>query len=146
MIKSDIQIREMQGTDDMLDNFGILSTLYPEMQKADYARMLQEMLPNGYHQVAVFEGSRCIGLSGFWINTKLYCGKYIEPDHVVIDPEYRSRGIGKMLCDWIAAEGLKRGCGTALLDAYVENADAHRFYFREGYRIKGFHFLLKLKK
>ena len=145
MKTSSFEIREMTGVAEMLANLPLLQQLYPDMIKDAYEKMLHEMLPQGYHQVAIFDGKKCIGVSGFWINTKLYCGKYIEPDHVVIDKDYRSEGVGKLLCDWLAAEGLKRGCTTALLDAYVENHSAHRFYFREGYQIRGFHFLKKLK-
>ncbi len=80
------------------------------------------------------------GVSGFWINTKIWCGKYIEPDNVVIDRNYRSAGIGKMLMDWIMLEGKKLGCKTSVLDSYVSSDKARRFYFREGYIIKGFYF------
>jgi GNAT superfamily N-acetyltransferase len=138
------EIRELLTIEEMISRHELICQLHPNLKKADYARMLKEMTSQGYRQVAVFEGEKCIGLSGFWIHTKLYCDKYVEPDNVVVDADYRSKGIGKLLCDWIVREGRSKGCKTAVLDAYVENSSAHRFYFREGYVVRGFHFLKKL--
>ncbi|HEV7232506.1 MAG TPA: GNAT family N-acetyltransferase [Bacteroidia bacterium] len=138
------EIREMHSYEEMLERYEILTQLNPQLKKEDYARMLHDMLAHGYRQVAVFDGKQCIGVSGFWISTKLYCDKYVELDNVIIDAAYRSKGVGKLMCDWIVEEGKRLGCITALLDAYVENSNGHRFYFREGYVIKGFHFLKKL--
>jgi GNAT superfamily N-acetyltransferase len=106
--------------------------------------MLKDMLLHGYRMAGAFDGKTCVGLSGFWIATKIYSGKYVELDNVVIDKNYRSLGIGKLLCDWIISEAKKQGCETAMLDAYVENASGHKFYLREGYIIRGFHFIKKI--
>jgi GNAT superfamily N-acetyltransferase len=138
------EIREMHSLEEMLARYDTIIQLSPQLTEQDYSRMLQDMLAHGYRQVAVFEGKKCIGVSGFWISTKLYCDKYVELDNVVIDIAYRSKGIGKLMCDWILEEGKRLGCKTALLDAYVENSNGHRFYYREGFVVKGFHFLKKL--
>jgi GNAT superfamily N-acetyltransferase len=134
----------MHSLEEMLARYDTIIQLSPQLTEQDYSRMLQDMLAHGYRQVAVFEGKKCIGVSGFWISTKLYCDKYVELDNVVIDIAYRSKGIGKLMCDWILEEGKRLGCKTALLDAYVENSNGHRFYYREGFVVKGFHFLKKL--
>jgi hypothetical protein len=36
------------------------------------------------------------------------------------------------------------GCKTAMLDAYIGNEAGHRFYEREGFSKRGFHFLKTL--
>ena len=68
----------------------------------------------------------------------------MEPDNVVVDEAYRSKGVGKLLMTWMYAEAKKLKCTTIILDAYVENGFGHKFYFREGFVIKGFHFLKKI--
>ena len=70
----------------------------------------------------------------------------MEIDNLVIDEKYRSAGIGKSLCDWMVKTAKQEGCETAMLDAYVENSAAHRFYYREGYIARGFHFIKKINK
>lgn len=144
MSNSAYRLVEFITLEQMLENYELLVQLSPQITREKYRIMLEDMLRHGYRQVGVFEGDKCIGISGFWISTKLYSGKYVELDNVVIDRDYRSKGIGKLLCDWVVEQGRSEGCETAMLDAYAENQDAHRFYFREGFIIRGFHFLKKL--
>ncbi len=128
----------------MFSLFSLLIQLNLHLKKADYKIMLKDMLKHGYRMAGIFDGRKCIGMSGFWISTKIYSGKYVELDNVVVDKNYRSQGVGKMLCDWIIAEAKSDGCKTAMLDAYTENSSGHKFYLREGFIIRGFHFIKKL--
>ncbi len=125
----------------MLKQYALVRQLNPTMPEQRYKALLQQMLPNGYRMVGVFgEAGNCIGLSGFWISTKLYSGKFLEPDNFVVDAAHRSTGVGKLLSDWMLEEAQRHNCDTVMLDAYVSNAAAHRFYFREGFHVKSFHF------
>ena len=128
----------------MLSLFWLIRQLTPSLKMPEYKILLKDMLLHGYRMAGVFDGKKCVGLSGFWISTKLYSGKYVELDNVVIDQNYRSMGIGKLLCDWILKEAKKCGCKMAMLDAYSENFAGHKFYLREGFVLRGFHFLKKI--
>ncbi|MBL7893526.1 MAG: GNAT family N-acetyltransferase [Bacteroidia bacterium] len=136
-----ITITELIGKEQILAQLHLVQQLTAGITRSKYSEMLDTMLANGYRQVGAFENGQCIGISGFWINTKIYSDKYVELDNVIIDEKHRSKKVGKLLCDWIINEAKQKGCKIAMLDAYVENKDAHRFYFREGYIIRGFHFL-----
>ncbi|MBI2271856.1 MAG: GNAT family N-acetyltransferase [Bacteroidetes bacterium] len=136
-----ITIAELTGKEQMLSQLHLVQQLTAGITRSKYSEMLDTMLVNGYRQVGAFENGQCIGISGFWISVKIYSDKYVEMDNVIIDEKHRSKKVGKLLCDWIINEAKQKGCKTAMLDAYVENKDAHRFYFREGYVIRGFHFL-----
>ncbi len=81
----------------------------------------------------------------FEINTKIYSGKYVELDNVVTDENYRGKEIGKLLCNYVLTIAKQNNCKTAMLDAYLENHQAHHFYEREGFVKKGFHFIKKLQ-
>ncbi len=144
MGKDRIEIREIKSLAEMLQQFPLLKQLNPQLQKDDCKKMFPKMIKSGYRMIGAFDDKNCVGISGFWIGIKIWCGKYIEPDNVVIDKNYRSFGIGKMLMDWIAVEGKKLHCKVSVLDAYTNNNKSHRFYFREGYVIKGFHFYKEL--
>lgn len=128
----------------MLGGLNLIRQLYPKMTDRIYRERLEQMIPNNYGQVIVLDQGNLIGLSGYWINTRLYCGKYIDIDNVIIDQAYRSKGIGKLLMDHLQQKGKSMGCRFSVLDAYVENFGAHRFYFREGFTVRGFHFLKRL--
>ena len=128
----------------MLAQHALIQLLNPQMSAERYRQLLTHMLANGYRMVGAFEGETCLGLSGFWINAKLYSGKYLEVDNFVVAEGHRSAGVGKLLADWMEQEARRRQCDTIMLDAYVTNSAAHRFYFREGYHIKSYHFFKSL--
>ncbi|GAA4128203.1 hypothetical protein GCM10022250_16730 [Flavobacterium chungbukense] len=99
------------------------------------------MIPHNYTQIAVFEKEVCLGLTGCWSATKLWTGKYLEIDNFVVNPDYRSRGIGKLLTDYVEKKALDLNCSSIVLDAFTGNFGAHRFYYNQGYAPKGFHFV-----
>lgn len=111
------------------------------MTLAKYRSFLDEMIPNRYTQVAVFDNNKCIGITGCWTSVKLWSGKYLEIDNFVVHEAYRSKGIGKMLTDFIEQKALELGCTNIVLDAFTTNFAAHRFYYNQGYGPKGFHFV-----
>jgi GNAT superfamily N-acetyltransferase len=134
-------LQELNTLEQMLDQIDTIRFLYPNMTLQKYKAFLSEMIPHNYTQIAVFENETCLGLTGCWSATKLWTGKYLEVDNFVVNPEYRSRGIGKMLIDYIEQKALELDCSSIVLDAFTGNFGAHRFYYNQGYHPKGFHFV-----
>jgi GNAT superfamily N-acetyltransferase len=129
---------------EMLSTIDLVKELTPDIKSETYEKMLHEMVPHNYFQVVVYDSDKLVGVSGYWISTKIYCEKYLEIDNLVIAKEYRSKNIGKQLVDWMTDEAKRNDCKTILLDAYIENFKAHKFYYREGFIARGFHYLKKL--
>ncbi|MES2544450.1 MAG: GNAT family N-acetyltransferase [Bacteroidota bacterium] len=125
----------------MLLELEIIQQMYPKMTMEKYQTFLSEMVPHNYTQIAVFENEKCIGITGCWFSTKLWSGKYLEMDNFVVHSDYRSKGIGKMLTDYVEQKAIDLGCTNIVLDAYTSNFAAHRFYYNQGYEPKGFHFV-----
>lgn len=136
-----MEIKELTTLEEMLAQIETMQQLYPKLSLEKYQLYLQEMIPHQYKQVAVFEDNTCVGLSGFWTGTKLWCGKYIELDNFIVHPEHRSKGIGKLITDYIDIKAADLGCTNIVLDAYTTNFAAHRFYYNQGFGPKGFHFV-----
>jgi GNAT superfamily N-acetyltransferase len=135
-------LRELNGLDEMLQTLDVLQELYPSLTPEYYLADLKEMLPNNrYGQVAVFDGDTCVGVSGFWIGTKLWCGKYLEIDNLVVSAKVRSKGVGKMIFDYLAEKAQQEECSMVSLDSYTSNFKAHKFFYNEGFAPKGFHFI-----
>jgi GNAT superfamily N-acetyltransferase len=134
-------IKELTTIDEMLANIEVMRFLYPTFTVEKYESYLVEMIPHNYKQVAVFENEICVAVSGFWSGTKLWSGKYIEIDNFIVHPEHRSKGLGKMMTDYVDALAKETGCTMIVLDAFTGNFTAHRFYYNQGYVPKGFHFL-----
>jgi GNAT superfamily N-acetyltransferase len=138
-------VRELIDKEEMLKNLSVLQDLYPSLTLSEYSSELDLMLPHNYGQVGVFEGDICLGLSGFWIGTKLWCGKYLELDNIVVSKTQRSQGIGKLIFDFLHKKALENDCTMLSLDSYTTNFNAHKFFYKEGFAPKGFHFINILK-
>jgi GNAT superfamily N-acetyltransferase len=136
-----MEIRVLKTKQEMLANYELLLEVYPNLKMEEYDRELDDMIPHNYGQVAVFIDNECVGLTGFWIGTKLWCGKYLELDNVVISSKKRSKGIGKVLFDYMVEIAKNEGCSMLALDSYTSNFKAHKFFYNQGFAPKGFHFI-----
>ena len=141
-----MEIRELKTIGEMISQLSVMQELYPSLTEIQYYEMLSEMIPNNYGQIAVFENEKCVGISGYWIGTKLWCGKYLELDNVIVSKEYRSKGVGKILSDFLDNKAHLNNCTILVLDAYTSNFKAHRFYYNQGFSPKGFHFVKIIDK
>lgn len=136
-----MKLQEITTKNEMLLQLKLIQFLYPQMTLEKYAAFLSDMIPNQYKQLVVFENDCCVGLTGFWENTKLWTGKYLEIDNFIVHPQYRKKGIAKQMTDYLAQKATDLNCTCIVLDAFTSNFDAHRFYYNQGYVPKGFHFI-----
>mgnify|MGYP000091340972 CR=1 FL=1 len=103
-----------------------------------------DMKQQNYKCAGVFKANKLVGISGLWFSTRHYIGKSIELDHVYLLPEHRGNGLGKQFMVWIYNYAKEHGCSSVELNTYVQNHPSHKFYFNEGFKILGYHFLKKL--
>ena len=122
----------------------LIQKLNPELTPAILIERLDTMKTHDYHCAGLYLEEELIGISGFWIGGKFYCGKYMELDNVFIDEKYRSKGFGELLVDWLEQHAKTLGCEVIMLDAYVSNTRAHKFYIQRNYEIIGYHFSKEL--
>ncbi len=139
-----VGFRKLLSVEDMLPNWRLVIQLTPALTEATYSALMAEMVKHNYFQVVAEQHGKPIAVSGYWIGHKLYCGKYLEIDNFVVDEAHRSSGVGSLLLEWLETEARREGCALLMLDAYVENFKAHRFYYRQGFHARGFHYLKRL--
>lgn len=136
-----MKIKELTTIKEMLAQIETIRFLYPNISEEKYEAYLSQMVPHNYTQIGVFDEQQCLGITGCWSATKLWTGKYLEIDNFVVHPDYRSKGIGKLLTDYIEQKANSLECSSIVLDAFTGNFGAHRFYYNQGYAPKGFHFV-----
>ena len=139
-----LEFRVLTASD--LDTIAQLANkLHPHMELATVRAYLQEMfqLPT-YYCFGLYQDGKLIAMSNGWITIRIYSGKQLEVDNVIVDPDLRSKGVGKCLFEHIDAWAIANGCKTIELNTFVQNAKSHKFYFNEGYKILGFHFQKQL--
>jgi GNAT superfamily N-acetyltransferase len=86
-----------------------------------------------------------LGLTGYWIGTKLWCGKYLEIDNLIVSEKQRSTGVGKRMFDYLTSKATQENCTMMALDSYTSNFKAHKFFYNQSFAPKGFHFIRVLK-
>lgn len=99
-------------------------------------------LPN-YNCFAVFSNTKLVGISSGWTTIRMYRGKHLELDNVVVDSKIQSKGLGNYLISQIKEWALKNEYTCIGLNTYVSNSRSHKFYYKEDFSILGFHFEYK---
>lgn len=141
-----MQLKELSTIEEMMAHIETIRFLYPNMSEEKYEGYLNQMIPHNYKQLIVLDGEKVAGITGFWKGVKLWSGPYMEIDNFVVAPEYRKQGIGKLMTDYIDTKAKECNVSMIVLDAYVENFTAHKFYYNQGYVPRGYHFLKILNK
>jgi GNAT superfamily N-acetyltransferase len=77
-------------------------------------------------------GGRFVGLCTAYDDIEsVRFGRRVWVEDLAVDPEHRSRGIGKQLLDEAKRWARERGASRLQLDSADARTDAHRFYERE---------------
>ncbi len=135
------QLKELTTIEEMVAQLPIIKQLYPDYTIEKYKSLLEQMVPNNYKQLIVVQENQTVGLAGFWIGTKLWSGKYLELDNVVVHQDFRSQKIGSIMTNYLNQKAIAENCNMIVLDAFTTNFGAHKFYMNHGYVPKGFHFV-----
>ncbi len=137
-----IHIRPVIASD-LPDATSLLATLNPETPLAVILERIQTLLVDHQHYqlIGAFADDKLVGVAGAWIATKIWCGRYLEIDNLVVDPTRRSSGIGSLLIRHLETIAQEKDCRIIVLDSYAANRPSHRLYHRHGYEIWGFHFV-----
>ena len=144
-IADKIIIKELQNFDEMLQAYPLIHQMYDQMDLATYSSYIKEMIAtNDFKMVAAFLNDKIIGVSGYWVFLMLYCGRYLQVSNLVVDRSERGSGIGKKILQYLEVKAKKLDCQKVVLDSYTENKKSHSLYFREGFYIRGFHFMKNL--
>ena len=119
--------------------------LNPDKSKELLVERQQQMFAlDHYICFGLIVNNKLAGVAGGWKTVRLYSGKQLEIDHVVVDETYRSAGLGAYFLQEIESWATNHDCKTVELNAYVANSRSHKFYFDKGYQILGFHFQKKI--
>jgi GNAT superfamily N-acetyltransferase len=123
----------------------LIKQLNPNKKNEVLKQRLRQMLQSDtYQSFGLFNNEILIGLIGCWTTIRIYSGKQIELDNVIIDNKIQSKGYGKLFLNYVEDWAIKNNYKTIELNTYVENARSHKFYFNQGFSILGFHFQKKI--
>lgn len=140
-----MQIVELTQEEDILATYPMLHQLYTELTYEQYKAYIQELLPLGYRRLIIKgDNEELIASAGILVGVHFRYGKYLYVNDLITDENHRSLGLGTKLMDWIEEEGRNLGCNNIRLASNVNRTDAHRFYFRDEFKIHGYYFVKEL--
>ena len=102
---------------------------------------LNEMISMGYQCIGVYDQEELIGICGVWVLNKLYSGKHVEPDNVIISPQYQGKGIGELMLNFLNDYAKEIGCDRAEVNCYAKNVRGKKFWENQGYEALGIHLI-----
>jgi GNAT superfamily N-acetyltransferase len=135
-----MQIKYLKTSDELLSIYPLIRQHHVSMIDDDFALFIEEMKDTRYQCIGAFDGDKLIATVGFWVGVRFYCGKYMYINNFVVDNNQRGKGVGSQVMEWLEEEAKRLNCKAVVLDSYVTNSAAHKFYFGKGYIISNFHF------
>lgn len=106
-------------------------------------RLKNMLAMGGYECIGVYDVEELVGVCGFWVLHKLYSGKHVEPDNVIIKEEYRSKGVGQLMMDFLFEYAKDIGCEGSEVNCFLKNEKGRKFWERQGYEPLAYHFFKK---
>jgi GNAT superfamily N-acetyltransferase len=126
----------------------LLAQLWPEkiLDEKELQQVFLRGLNSGFQSYvcAVIE-ENIVGFGSLTIKNSLWqAGLLGYIDEMVVDKEYRGRGIGSDLLEHIIRAARERGCRRVELDSAFDRKQAHKFYERKGFENRAFLFSKKI--
>lgn len=135
----DINIQELSITDDFQQYILLLkqlTTVDPDkITQEDFINQLQLIKSNPFHKIYVAKiNNKIVGTTTIFIEPKIIhnISRVAHIEDVVVDFEYRSRGIGSLLMDKVITISKEFKCYKIILDCSSKNIEYYkRFGFIE---------------
>ncbi len=139
---AEITLRSL-GPADAAEAAALLCHLNPDTPAPVIAQRLARIVADHphYRLIGGFSDGTLAGVAGAWVATKIWCGRYLEIDNLVVAPEHRGSGVGSELIRYLEELAVREECNLVVLDSYTANQPSHRLYHRLGFEIWGFHFV-----
>lgn len=138
-----MQLRELLP-DELPDIYPLVHELNqpmnPAFDRPRFDQLLAHMRTTGYRCLGAFDEGKLVAVCGFTIFTRLWCGRQLDLDNFIVTESCRGQKVGERMLEWLEALAKAEGCEVIVLDSYSQSHATHRFYFRAGFIIKGYHF------
>ena len=143
-----MEIKFAQSDREILACWDVVRELRPHIKQDQYLQQVKEMMEEGFHMIYIVAPNespqKAAAFAGYRNTNKLFNGKTIYIDDLCTLPEYRGRGYGGMLLDFIHKLARDSGMEAVNLDSGYQRKDAHRLYLSKGFNLVAHHFESKV--
>jgi GNAT superfamily N-acetyltransferase len=130
--------------EDFVRCFKAMNALRTALDLDTFLTLTQKMKEEKYQIAYLEENEEVVAVCGFRYVTSLYEGGFIYIDDLSTLPEFRGKGYGDQLFNYVAELARSQGLRAIHLDSAHHRYDAHRFYLKRGMNIVYHHFRLEL--
>ena len=113
--------------------FPVFRELRPHLDELTFLARWREQAASGYEIVAIEADGVVAAAAGFRELTTMAWGHILYLDDLIALPNFRGRGFGSALLQFLQRETVTRGCAELHLDTGYARHDAHRSYLRNGF-------------
>ena len=115
---------------------------YSKLDNDSFAKVLKS--PNNFIYIAE-ENKQFVGFVSFSVRLAVRYPKPIaELDELYVLPEFRKKGVGKLLMNQIESKAKELNCYRIFIESHYSHKVAHQFYEKLEYKNYGFHFIKNL--
>jgi len=139
-----MEIKLAQTDAEILSCREVMLALRPHVPTDQFLFLVKEAMQEGYRLAYIEEGGKAVAAIGFRQLQFLFNGKHFYIDDLSTLPEYRGRGFGGQLLDFVSELARERGFEVITLDSGFQRNDAHRLYLNKGFVVASLHFSKKL--
>ena len=121
-------IREIKRGDLNEKYFGLLSQLSGEVKAVNKDGLWTQYNSNAHHKVFVYEDMGfVVGTAAILIEHKfLHCGSHVgHIEDVVVDNEYRGKGVGEALIEHCREYATEWGCYKVILNCAADKGECY---------------------
>ena|SRR5688572_12866077 len=141
-----MDIKTAETKDDYLKCWNVIKELRPHLTEDDYLKMMDQMKTEGYKLAYIEVNGTAASAIGFRYLQFFFNGRHFYIDDLVTLPEYRGKGYGSNLLDYVFNLAKENGYPTVTLDSGHHRYDAHRLYLNKGFDITAHHFVKQIDK
>ena len=125
------------------DCFPVVKELRSHFELSDFITQVQRQQQQFNYQLVYLQVDETIqAVAGFRISESLAWGKFLYVDDLVSKSDYRSKGYGGEIFNWLIDYARTENCQQLTLDSGVQRFAAHRFYLRQRMEITSHHFTI----
>lgn len=128
--------------------FQLLSKLWPNQvldEAATRENYTERIVSSSTIYCCAESQGKIVGFCGCYVmNSFRKENRYAYLSSIIVEEEYRRKGIGKMLMDYAVSSAKAAGCLRMELDSGFHRVFAHQFYEKYGFERKGLKFEINL--
>jgi GNAT superfamily N-acetyltransferase len=139
-----IEITFVESKIEIAECWEVASELRSHLNENNFVNDVLELMSDKYQIIVIKEDNKVVSFAGFRPLRFLNSGPIIYIDDLCTLENYRQKGYGTALLNYIKDLAIKSGKTSVHLDSGYFRLDAHKLYFKNNFKQNAYHFSLEV--